>query len=63
MYYPPQLGHLLDPCDSQFHASVHTRYYHIIDGKPNLTLLQQIKAIHRAYTGEDESSIRDYFER
>jgi len=62
-YFPPQLGHLLDPCDNAFHASIHKRYWEIIDKKEHVTLLEQIFAIHRAYFSEKEKSVRKYFEK
>jgi len=57
------MGHLLDPCDNSFHASVLKRYWTelIRHRKPDLET--QIKIIHSAYFGEKESSIRTYFEK
>lgn len=63
MYFPPQLGHLLDPCDNSFHASVHKRYWHIIDNYKKISLIDQIFAIHKAYFAEKESSVKEYFEK
>lgn len=60
-YYPAQLGHLLDPCDNEFHASVKRRYCRIIGDHQRPSLLTRIKAIYQAYKNEPEESIRDYF--
>jgi len=62
-YFVPQLGHLMDPCDNEFHAATHIRYWKIIDAYKRPTLLQQIQAIHESYFAIPESSIRSYFVR
>jgi hypothetical protein len=61
MYFPPQLGHLLDPCDNEFHATVHLQYWNIIDRYKKISMLEQIQAIHEAYFNVKESTARSYF--
>lgn len=63
LYFPTQLGHLLDPCDNEFHAAVHRHNWGIVDTYRNPTMIQQIKAIHKSYRSVDESTIRSYFNR
>lgn len=61
MYYPAQLGHLLDPCDNEFHATVHINYWNIVDQFKKVSLLKQIQAINNAYFNVREHTIRSYF--
>jgi len=62
-YFPPQMGHLLDPCDNSFHASVHKRYWSKLSRYQHPDLSTQIKIIHDSYFAEKESIIRSYFEK
>ena len=57
------MGHLLDPCDNSFHASVHKRYWSLLERYQKIDFLSQIKIIHKAYFLEKESSVRGYFEK
>lgn len=62
-YFPAQMGHLLDPCDNSFHASVHKRYWGMLARYKKVDLLTQIKIIHKSYFLESESSVKSYFEK
>jgi len=63
-FYPPSFGHLMDPCDNSFHASMKMRYWHLVDAEtPPINIVRRIELLHKAYYSEKEESIVKYFEK
>jgi hypothetical protein len=64
MNYPPYMGHLLDPCDNNFHSEERRRANELLtaEGGP-ISGPRKMKILLEAYEGGAESSIRNYFRR
>lgn len=61
IHFPPGMGHLMNPCDQYYHASVKTRYWRFIDELKSVSIESMINCIHKAVKKEKEKSIRNYF--
>lgn len=63
--FPKGLGHLMNPCDNEFHAEVKKRYYQLLAGlQTSTTKLDKetkFNFIKDAYYGGSEASIVSYF--
>lgn len=62
--FPIGLGHLMNPCDNEFHAELKHRYYALLASEDSSTLSfsKQVELICQAYYGGTEVAIRHYFE-
>ena len=61
-HFPPGLGHLMNPCDQYYHASVKARYWRYIDEyRGKVTMEDMVSCIHKAVFKEKGASIRNYF--
>lgn len=61
--FPIGLGHLMNPCDNEFHSEVKRRYYGYIKrlNATNITLTERLNLVEAAYFKTEESSILKYF--
>jgi hypothetical protein len=64
MNYPPYMGHLLDPCDNNFHSEERRRANELIAsvGGP-ISGPKKMEILLEAYESGSEESIRNYFQR
>jgi hypothetical protein len=64
MNYPSYMGHLMDPCDNNFHSEERRRANELlamVDGP--ISGPKKMQILLEAYEGGSESSIRNYFFR
>jgi hypothetical protein len=64
MNYPPYMGHLMDPCDNNFHSEERRRAEELlaaVDGP--ISGPKKMEILLKAYENGAESSIRKYFHR
>lgn len=64
MNYPPYMGHLLDPCDNNFHSEERRRANELLgDIGGRITGPKKMKILLEAYESGSETSIKNYFRR
>lgn len=62
MYFPSNMGHLMNPCDNSFHASFKLQIQQQIADHPDLTRSEKLAIMEEAYYHLDEASIQHFFE-
>jgi hypothetical protein len=61
LYFPPLLGHLMNPCDNSFHSSYKLKIQQKLVDFPTLTRKEKLHIIEDAYYSCDELSIQAIF--
>jgi len=61
--FPPLWGHLLNPCDENFHGNMKLRYWRYINKFYNFNYSKKLHCINEAYFAEKESAINYFFRK
>lgn len=59
--FPPQLGHLMNPCDNSFHSSYKLKIQQRLIDHPQLTREEKLRIIEASYYDCSETNIQALF--